>query len=178
MRIGQLYRQKMVDLFQGEEEKAESFVFINFAGLDANSFNDLRSALKGKNAKLLVGKNKLLRKAFESSGKEVDNFLETETAVVYSFGDIVEVVKTLVDFSKENEKIQIKGGLIQSDSLGKKELEDISKLPSRDVLLGMTVNCIASPISSLVNGLNQIILKFAWALEEIKKQKDQGGKNG
>ena len=58
---------------------------------------------------------------------------------------------------------------------GSKELASISKLPSRPVLLGMAVNCIASPLTSFANGLNQIILKFVWAIEEIRKKKEQSG---
>jgi len=49
----------------------------------------------------------------------------------------------------------------------------LAKLPSKEVLLGMAVSALAAPLSGFANVLNQVILKFVWAIEEIKKTKDK-----
>jgi large subunit ribosomal protein L10 len=173
MRIGQLYRHNIVDLFVEEAKQTDILFFVDFQGLDANSLNDLRLALRDSGARLLVGKNSLMQKAFEQASKDVASFLGAQTAVVYSSDQVVGVVKILVNFSKDKEQFSIKGGIIKDKLLGSKELEIISQLPPKDVLLGMLVNCMVQPLSAFVNSLNQIILKFLWAIEEVKKQKEK-----
>lgn len=173
MKVGQLYREKLIDLLKSRAEDTEAILFINFKGLNSLQLNILRASLKEKNARLLVAKNKLIRKAFPEKAEDLGVFLKEETGIVYSSGDIVEATKTLFNFIEENEKLQIKGGFIGEKPVDKKKLQEISGLPSMLVLLGMAVNCIASPLTSLVGSLNQIILKFVWAIEEIKKQKEK-----
>ena len=172
-KIGRVYREKLIDLIQKESADTNAIFFVNFKSLNATQLNILRAALRRKNARLLIAKNRLIRRAFQDSGLELDNFLKAETGIVYSLGDVVEAAKTLFDFYKEYEKLEIKGGFIKEKLVNDKELEKISNLPSRSILLGMVVNCIASPLISVVNGLNQIILKFAWVIEAIRKQKEE-----
>jgi len=177
IKIGRFYRERLIKLVQEGAEDAQAVLFVNFKGLSASQVNFLRISLKDKNARMLVAKNRLIRKALQGQDFDPLQFLTAETAIIYPRGDIAEVAKVLFDFRKENEKFEIKGGCIKERVLNGKELEGISKLPSRGVLLGMAANCMVSPISGFVNGLNQIILKFVWAIEEIKKTKE-GGKDG
>lgn len=171
IKTGRFYRERLIQLLKNESAQTDSYFFVNFKGLNASQLNILRASLKKKKARLIVSKNRLFKKAFDSQKLETCEFLKAETGIIYSLGDIVEVTKTLFDFNKENEKFEIKGGLINQEKLERKTLESISKLPARGVLIGMAVNCIALPLTSLVNSLNQIMLKFIWAIEEIKKKK-------
>lgn len=173
MKIGRLYREKFIQLIGQRSGQASAVFFVDFKGLTATQLNVFRQLLKEKNASLMVSKNRLIRKAFEGSNLVLDELLKYQTGVVYSTGDVVETAKILFDYKKEFDKLQIKGGVLKEKLLDAKQLESISKLPSREALLGMAVSCIASPITSFVNGLNQIILKFAWAIQEIKKKKEE-----
>jgi len=172
-KIGRVYREKFTQLIQKESVDTNAVLFVNFKNLSATQMNILRAALRQNKARLLVAKNRLIRRAFQDSGLQLDHFLKSETGIVYSSGDVVEAAKVLFDFRKEYEKLEIKGGFIKERLVDARELEGISNLPSRSTLLGMAVNCIASPLIAVVNSLNQIILRFVWAIEEIKKQKDQ-----
>jgi len=76
-----------------------------------------------------------------------------------------------MDFSKDNENLLIKGGILKDKKITLQEVKDLAKLPSREVLLGMAVGAMASPITGFLNALNQVVLKFLWTIEEIKKKK-------
>ena len=102
------------------------------------------------------------------------DFFEAETGLVYvREGDIVKACKMLTDFAKDNEVLEIKGGLIDDRKITKKEVKALAGLPSRQVLLGMAVSTLAAPLSGFLNCLNQVILKFVWVVKEVEKKKSQ-----
>jgi large subunit ribosomal protein L10 len=173
IKVGRLYREKLITLLKDESADTQAIFFVNFKGLTSVQLNALRAALKQKSARLLVAKNRLIKKAFHDVQEEISPFLSAETGVVYSRGDIVDAAKALFGFTEENEKLEIKGGFVAQKPVSSKELKRISSLPPRGVLIAMAVNCIASPLTSFVSSLNQIILKFVWAVEEIRKKKEE-----
>ncbi|MBU2251019.1 MAG: 50S ribosomal protein L10, partial [Candidatus Omnitrophica bacterium] len=100
---------------------------------------------------------------------------ETGAVLVYE-KDLVEACKAIVDFAKESELLEVKGAQIDSKKLSAKEVQAMAKLPSREILLGMAVSGLAAPISGFARCLNQVILKFVWAVEEVRKAKEQTDK--
>ena len=91
----------------------------------------------------------------------------------YGDKDIVKTCKVLSEFAKEKEVLKVKGGVVKAKKITSDEVDTMAKLPTKEVLLGMAVYGMASPLSGFVNSLNQVILKFVWAIEEIKKVKDK-----
>jgi large subunit ribosomal protein L10 len=84
---------------------------------------------------------------------------------------MVKAAKALIDFSKENESLQLRGGVIKGQKLAAENIAALAKLPSKEMLLGMAVSGFASPITGFLTALNQVILKFVWVIEEIKNKK-------
>ena len=174
-KIGLLTREKIIGEVQKKLEGTSGCFFVGFNKINALAFNALRSDLKGQGARVFVTKNSLLKRAFE--GLKLDQlleFIESETGLVLAYEeDVAKICKTLVNFSKENEALQLKGGVIEDKKISLEELKNLATLPSREALLGMVVYGLASPLTGFLNSLNQIILKFVWVVEEIKKKGNQ-----
>ena len=172
-KVGLLTRERIVDQVKEKIKDAQGYFFIGFSKVNAFALNNLRNDLKGVGAQIFVAKNSLFKKALEAQGvQKTEDLLSTETGAVFvSDKDVVDTCKVLVDFSKENEALVLKGGIIQGDKITSKDVVALAKLPPREVLLGIAVSTLAAPLSGFVNSLNQIILKFVWAIEEIKKKK-------
>ena len=85
----------------------------------------------------------------------------------------VKACKVLADFAKENEAFQIKGGVLKDKKLTAKDVTDLAKLPSKEILLAMAIGAMAAPLTGFLAAMNQIILKFLWVVEEIKKGKEK-----
>ncbi len=171
--VGLVIRKSIITRIQEEIEKSCAYFFIGFNKVDSAALSKLRNELRVTNSYVFVAKNSLIRKSFESQNLDgFKDYLEGETGVIFICQeDIVGPCKVIVEFSKENENILIKGGVVDSKKITKEGLESLAKLPAREVLLGQAVSGLASPLTGFVACLNQIILKFAWALEEIKKVK-------
>jgi large subunit ribosomal protein L10 len=157
-------------------QNAQGYFFINFNKVKADALGRLRNNLSDCNTKVFVTKNSLFKIAIADKIKgSSSELLCGETAIVFIYDkDIVKACKTLVDFSKENEVLQLKGGFLGEQPLTSEELITLAKLPPKEMLMGMVVNGFAAPVTGFLCVLNQVILKFVWVIEEIKKQRTEG----
>ncbi|UCG35392.1 MAG: 50S ribosomal protein L10 [Candidatus Omnitrophota bacterium] len=174
-KLGLLVRENIVEAVKKRNEEAQGCFLFSFNKVNAFAFNVMRNNLRGAGALVFVARNSLLKKAFSSLGWE-DNgsFTGAETAVVFVYDeDIVKACKVLAEFAKENEAFQIKGGVLKDKKLTAKEIIDLSKLPSKEVLLATAIGTIAAPLTGFLAAMNQVVLKFLWAVEEIKKGKEK-----
>lgn len=170
IKAGTLYREKMLEKVKLGADSANGVFFVGFNALSSEKINEFRTKLRAANAKVLVAKNNVIARNYE---EDLNEILSGPTAVIFSNEDVVEAAKIICDFRKENETLAVKGGLMDAKVLTGEEVEALSKLPSRQVLLGMLVNVIASPITSLVNDLSQIIAKLPQVINAIKEKKEK-----
>ena len=174
-KIGLLTRERIVEDLKREVKNTGGCFFVGFNKVGAFPFNELRNNLRDSGARVFVTKNSLFEKALSELGwEDVNSLLEAETGVVIiKEDDVVTTCKILVNFAKETEALQLKGGIIKDKRVSPKELVVLAKLPSREILIGTVVSTFAAPLSGFLNTLNQMILKFVWVVEEIKKAKEQ-----
>ena len=174
-KIGLSTREKIVEELKQEVKNIEGCFFVGFNKVGAFPFNTLRNNLRDSGARVFVTKNSLFKRALGELGwEDMNNLLEAETGVIIiKKDDVVKACKILVEFTKETEALQLKGGVIKDKRVSPKELGALAKLPSREVLIGTVVSTFAAPLSGFLSTLSQIILKFVWVVEEIKKAKEQ-----
>jgi len=172
-KIGVLYREKIIEKIVHSWSQYEARVFVSFNKISAFNFNILRNILKKEGSFVFVSKNSLIKRALANVLEGgVTEFIGGSTGIVFiKYDDIVKICKMLFDFSKENEGFLLKGAALGDKQLDSEELEKISKLPPRDVLIAQAVMGIASPLTGFVAALNNILLKFLYLIEEIKNKK-------
>ncbi len=172
-KIGLLTKKYIIEELAGKITNANGFIFISFNKIGAFPLNVLRNNLRQVESSIFATKNSLFKRAFSSSGREdLNEFLDLETGIIFVSGEnVVEAAKIIVDFAKENECLNLKGAVVGLQRLTSKEVAGLANLPSKDVLLGMALSAIVSPLTGFLSSLNQVILKFVWTIEEIKKNK-------
>ena len=177
-KIGLLSRKKMVEEIIQRYESTSACIFIGFSKIKADAFNQLRNDLRKVNTQVLVSKNSLIKRALENKIEvsSISKFLQDTTGMVLVYDDVVKSCKVLVDFSKENEGLILKGGILENKFVSSQEIVDLAKLPPREILLGMAISGLVSPLTSFLFIMSQIIKQFLWVVEEIKKKKESEGK--
>lgn len=173
-KIGLVCREKSIEQLQNAWNESESCVFVGFTKIGAFPFNRLRNDLVREKAAMMVSKNSLITRAIGAVGQSsAGELIGGSTGLVFASADnLVKACKILVDFSKANEGLSLQGGFLRGKRIGVNELEELSKLPSRDILLAQAVMMLASPLTGFVATLNNVILKLLWLIEELKKKKD------
>ena len=149
-------KKEIVEKLKGVTE-SDSVVFINFSGLSGDETAAMRSKLNEAEVSYYVAKKTLVKRAFEEAGIEGNlPELSGELAVVYA-NDLTAPAREIFAFQKDTEgKVDIQGGVFENRFLTKVEMEEIALIPGHDVLKGMFVNVINSPIQGFVMSLKAI----------------------
>ena len=114
---------------------ATAVYVTDYRGLTVPQLKQLRTGLRG-NASFVIAKNTLTALAAKDAGIEgLDSLFYGPTAIAFVTGDPVEVAKGLRDFSKSNELLVIKGGVLEGKVLTPDDVVKIASLESREVLL-------------------------------------------
>lgn len=175
--VGLAIRKNIIDQIEEKISNSKAYFFVGFNKVDSSALSELRNKLRLNESYVFVAKNSLIRKAFHDCRTiaQLESYLKGETGIVFGCGeDIVKPCKIIVEFAKENENFSIKGGVTSGKEMSGEELEFLAKLPERNVLLGQAVASLLSPLSGFLACLNQMLLKFVWVADEIKKAKEAG----
>jgi len=157
-----------------KELEGKNILLTEFKGLKSDEIFELRRGIKENGGKYQVVKNIFLSMVFDKlKMKDLSNFLIGPTGIVVIDSDFIKITKFLVKFSKEHENFKVNGGYIENSIFDKDKIIELSKLPSREELLAMLLNGIKAPLFKLAFVLNGIISKLVYALEEIKKKKEE-----
>jgi large subunit ribosomal protein L10 len=147
--VKDLQMQALRKMFDGVED----VVVADVIGLDSKQSYDLRVALRKKNIKVQVVQNSLARKVFLDMGlPDMGDILVGSSAVFWGGDGIIELAREIADFAKKLEKLELKGLAMSGQAFkGKEQVEQVSRLPSRQELLGQIVGVIMGPVSSVIN---------------------------
>lgn len=168
-----LEKQKIVSEIAEKLSKAVCGIIIDYKGISVEQDTKLRAELRSNNIEYFVVKNRLLKLALEKAEiKGLNNVLEGTTSLAISYEDPVTPAKVISKYTKELDNIfNIKAGFIDGEAADVKSIEALAKLPSKEMLIAMTLAGLNAPISGLVNVLNANIRGLAIALNAIAEQK-------
>ncbi|AIE87422.1 50S ribosomal protein L10 [Fimbriimonas ginsengisoli Gsoil 348] len=117
----------------------------------------LRADLRKKGGELHVVKNTLFRiAAGEDAAKLPADLHNGTTAFAFVFENEPDVAKALLDYARTSRKLVVKGGFFGGRALTTKEVETLSELPPRDVLIAQVIGAIAAPLTTLVGTIEAL----------------------
>lgn len=155
-------KQKKVELIGSMKERlatAKSIVFVNFKALSVAETKMLRRKLSADHVGYFVAKKTLAKRVLgDLKAKGEMPELPGELAIAYG-EDLLAPARETYSFQKtarDKGSISIVGGIFDGEFKTQSEMLAIATIPPRQVLLGMFVNVINSPIQRLVVGMGQI----------------------
>ncbi len=141
---------------------AESIVFVGFNALKVGEATELRARLRKGGVRYQVAKKSLVGKAMEGAnveGKMPELSKEYQLALAWG-ADPVAPAKGIAEFAKTHTRqVYILGGIYEGKFMDSLAMKEIASIPGLDILRGMFVNLINSPIQGLVVALNAIASK-------------------
>ncbi len=155
--------------------KQKAMVLLNFGGIDSKELFALRDELKEQDCELKVVKKTLLRKALEKAEAkgltEKLAELKGQLALIFGFGDEVAPAKICYGHAKDNENLEILGGMFENAFIEQAQVITLAQLPSKQELLGRLVGSLNSPVSRFVYALKGNLSNLVRVLDEIQKVK-------
>lgn len=159
MAITKTKKEEILNKLEGVKNDADSIVFVKFNGMAVADSTAMRAQLREEGVGYFVAKKTLMKKAFDGAFEGVMPELEGEIAVAYSADAITPAQKIKEFAGKHKDNLAIAGGVFQGVYKDAAEMTEIASIPPLQVLRGMFVNVINSPIQGLVLGLNAIAEK-------------------
>ena len=148
-------KAQIIDSLQEVFSKCNIGILTDYRGLSASEINALRRSLRESGIGYKVVKNTLARFAAERAGKdELVSLFEGPVAIAFGYGDITEPARALTDYIRNSKaSLSIKGGFLGDRVLTLEEVETLSTLPSREILLARILGGMQIPMATLVNYL-------------------------
>lgn len=168
----------VVDAVKQNFDKAKAAVLVNYAGIDVPQATELRNRFRAANVEYRVVKNRLIREALKGGPYEGDKTLEGAlrgmTGVAWSYEDPSAAAKIIKNFRKEdeaNEKLLFKCGLVESEVLSAKRVEnELANLPGKNELRAMLLAQLMAPMQRLVMQLQAPAQNLNFALDARRRQ--------
>lgn len=151
---------------------SKAAIIADYRGLNVKSISTLRKRLRDADAGIRVVKNTLLKRAAEGMPAEkLVSDLEGPTALAYSSNDPVDVAKTITAFVREFKILKVKGGIAEGQLMDAAQVQALSTMPPRQVLIAQVVGGLQGPVASLVMTMQQLYGGVVYALQGIADQK-------
>jgi large subunit ribosomal protein L10 len=148
-------KELMMDQLRSDLDGDRSMLILDFKGLDAISEFQFRRDMRKKSIRVRALKNTLARRVFSEMGMEgLSKYLEGPSVLVWGGGGVAELAKEISSQVKTLKKPEIKGGVVDGVVIGPEQVEDITKLPSREQLIGRVVGLALAPVQRIVSLAN------------------------
>jgi large subunit ribosomal protein L10 len=153
--------------------RAKLTVVADYCGLKVSELQKIRIELKNCDSEIRVAKNTLLKRAVTETGNAaLSDYFTGTTAVIMGYADPVAPAKAVAKFADDHKKFIIRCAALDGEKIGVDELIALSKLPTKEVLLGQLLSTWNNVPTGLVQVLTGVPRTFVYALQAIKDQKE------
>ena len=154
--------------------KAKASITAEYRGMSAESLRQLRIDMRQAGSEFRIVHNRVAKKSIESASPEstpLNPKLRGPIGVAYMYGDVAAGTKALLGFAKTNDKLVVTGGVMEGKALSKDQLQALSELPSKEVLLAQIIGTLVAPHRGLLHVMNGVSSKLVRVISAIKDTK-------
>ncbi|MDP3461278.1 MAG: 50S ribosomal protein L10 [Bacteroidales bacterium] len=150
-----------------------NFYLTDISNLNAEKTSNLRRLCFNKKIKLMVVKNSLLRKAMESSGRDMSELFVTlkgATSIMFSESGNAPA-KLIKEFRRTSDRPILKGAFIEEASyIGDNQLDFLISIKSKNELIGDLVALLQSPMRNVIGSLQSGGHKISGILQTLSEK--------
>jgi large subunit ribosomal protein L10 len=161
----------VIDRLRTELADVPAIVVSDFKGLDVESVDTLRSQMRGANISYEVVKNTLIRAALAGTPKDnLAPMFKGNSAIAYHQEDPAAPAKLLIEFQKDHEELQLKGGWLGGNILDEAGITALSKLPGKDELRAKLLSLFKAAPTQFVRTIAAAPTTFVQVLKAREQQ--------
>ncbi len=166
------FKQEKIEAIKEQIAKAKVAIVTDYNGFSVAEITDVRRRLQKENGDYTVMKNTLAKIAIKGTQFEcMSDLLQGSVAIALGYGDEVSPAKVFTKFMKDSKKGEIKGGALDGVALSASQVNDLSKLPSKEELYAKILGSINSPASGIANSMNAVMRSLVYAIDQVRQQK-------
>jgi large subunit ribosomal protein L10 len=150
-------KQYLVEEVNEHLNKSDYVYLANYERITVDEIAELRASLSEHNAEFHVIKNSIFGVA--AAAKELPDMgehLTGQTAIIVGGDNPSGVAKTIGEFFKKKEKVEMKAGILNEKALTKEEIAVLAKLPGLESLRAQLLGLLSQPATGFVRVINAV----------------------
>jgi large subunit ribosomal protein L10 len=156
-------KQQKVNEITEKIKKSQAVILTSYKGITVEEDTQLRKQLREAGVEYKVIKNTLTSRAAKEAGfEQMDEYLKGPVSVAFGYDDPTAPARILADFAKNHDSIELKAGIVQGKFFDSAKINELSKIPPKEVLIAKLLGSLKSPLS-----------KFVYVVNAIKEKKEQ-----
>ena len=165
-------KQFLLDDIKDRIAGSKAIVLASYKRLEPNASSTFRTNLAKSGGTLEVVKKRVLVKAAQVAGVELDPaLLQGHIAVVFANQDPVQTTKVVYQFCKENEEVlEVIGGRFEGALCSASDVEQISKLPGKDEMRAQFLGTLEAPLTQTLAAIEALLTSVMHCLENKSQQ--------
>jgi large subunit ribosomal protein L10 len=142
-------------------------IVIDYQGLTVAEIRALRNQLRPVGTQCKITKNTLMRRAIQGDDKwsALSDWLSDSSAFLLVKQDLGGAIKAYQAFQKATKKTELRGGVMDGQSLSQAQVKAIGDLPSQEVLIAQIAGAINAVTTKIAVGINEVPASLARALQ-------------
>ncbi len=135
-------------------------VVVDYKGITVADDTALRKELRENGVEYFVVKNSILKRAVEDTDLgEMSAVCEGTTAIAISNDEYTAAARILCKFAEGHDNFTVKSGFLDGKVVDIDTINDLAKLPSKDVLLATVLGAFQAPIAAFARAVQAIVDK-------------------
>ena len=153
-------KQAATEALTEKVKSAVAGVLVNYTGITVEQDTALRNELRKAGVDYHVYKNTMTARACEAAGYgDMKQYLEGMNAFAVSESDPIAAAKILKAYADKIETFNLVAGFVDGNVIDAKQVEELAKTPSKEVLLGRLLGSLQAPLYSLARVLTAVTEK-------------------
>lgn len=162
MAISKARKEELVAQYSELIEQSKAIFMAEYTGMSVKGMEALRHKVREADGAFHVTKKTLLKYALEQANKPVPvDLMDGQLAAGFAMDQVPTLAKTLVDFSKQESTLTLKGGIFGDEVLSYDQVKALAELPSLPELRAQILGLINAPaqniVSAVTNGVRQVV---------------------
>jgi large subunit ribosomal protein L10 len=164
-------KQLLLDDIKGKINHAKGFLLARYSKMNPNLASQFRIALQQTGGDFEIIRKTILLKAAEAAGCSIDRaLLDGHIGVIFADEDLFQTAKTVFKFKGENESVlEVIGGRFEGKLYSAKDVEALSKLPSKPEMQAQLLGTLEAVPSQLLAVIDALLTSVGLCLENKDK---------
>lgn len=173
MAISKERKDELVVQYKELIEDSKALFLTEYGGMSVKDIQKLREKIREADGQFLVTKNTLLKYALQDSGRpEPDELLKGQLATSFVLGETPTLAKALVDYAKDDDNLNIIGGIMDQEILSADQIKALADLPSLDQLRAQILGLIGTPAQNIASVLASSVRQVVNVVDAYAKSDD------
>jgi len=165
-------KKVVVDEVADAASTAISAVVADYRGLTVTEMTELRAEARKSSVYLRVVRNTLTKRALkETQFSCLNDVLVGPLLLALSYDAPSAAARVIKDFSKSNEKLEVKALSIGGKLLAADQLDAVASLPTKDEAIAQLMSVMKAPVEKFVRTLAEPHAKLVRTIAAIRDQK-------